>query len=732
MNTDQRPRARIEVEENHIYDVHLSNQTSIIWRQGQGVIRIQIPYEGKKLKDVSTDQPEITLGEVVLAAANATQAPESLVVSLPTGSLLPEYLKGGMQMVWQTNYTVTEPPNTVIAVEGTVYDGASIGEDMKRLGELIRNQIDAFSNNLRLQISFWAPNLITNIEFNPQARELEEMILQQQNDQQIFRAKLESEQLARDLAALANSGGGRILIGVGEKGNITGNKFDCNEVEPALLNALLKIEPALPINQPTYFSNVANNGNVVYLRVPGGLLETYRVNRTIYRRRDCKTVAEESKVQPQQRPSVRDVGNVRDILAQGNTSNIAVIDAKDTSLENLDLGSYICGMLNAHQPQGLIVIRNLSPTAINGRLVPFARRSTLLERLDVYLRSIQQNLSPRIALPCPYLTQMEAEYIALLPIPNTLVPVALYKNQGYCWNGKVLIPLSQSEVFTRYFEHMGTDWAEYHSNGLIRLTHGHLDWPLQPPTTLNQLRQADVAGYSYDVQQQAMVWQQREFATQEPIGWRCVLNIPLRHSLMSVDALNNVITLPPELEGTFHIQLDNILISNTGITFNSNQGPFQILPVFKRTNVVINLKVQAQILFARRRHTMLLCFNQSDVTMDSERVADVYQACVDIGFRVYDNDDWYQDSNSSFMFRGIRSTNYNDISLLALLHWQPLELRRELRYAQRNDIRTVHTGMLSIYILLWGFGENVSAEMARLHLKLHQIISQRLAYLTTE
>jgi hypothetical protein len=497
------------------------------------------------------------------------------------------------------------------------------------------------------------------------------------------------------------------------------------------LRAVLRVRPAIPIAAPDRLIDPDTGGHVVRVRVPSGLAGQYLIDNLIYRRRDGMIVSEPAGAAPTAAATYRGIGNLKDILDRGNTTDVIILDAKDKPLDALDLGAHICGLLNADQSDSMIVIRNFSPAQSILAGLGFGRQS-VLQQIERHLRDIQRKCLPLLTLPRPELRHENQERIVLLSIPNTLTKAALYDGQGYLWNGQTLAPLTNQQVFDNYLSRASSGQIHRSSEALVQLLRGQIGWSIQPPHSLDgraSNRQFDLC--AYDVQHLAMRWPQQWFEERQT-GFHCDLIAPLRHALMRVGQDNRAASGDPLLSGTFHVRLENFLASGIDFKADFQNSRFENLPVYKRTNLFVTLRIRTGVLFKRRQRMALLRFRQPDMMLDAERIADLQQACADAGFRIYDLDEIQPGPVNSAVFQGVRNQGYHDISLVAGLVWNPVQLRRERHYTQRIDSKLTDTGMLDVRMLLWGAGDEAGKEIARLQLELHQIISQRLAYLGSE
>jgi hypothetical protein len=365
--------------------------------------------------------------------------------------------------------------------------------------------------------------------------------------------------------------------------------------------------------------------------------------------------------------------------------------------------------------------------------------SSLAGRGASVLRQLEERLNQELRKCVPYLplrpalARVHNEQIGVLRVSSDMAPVALYDGVAYDWDNRSLRSISIHEIFERYLQRHRTSETRYTRGERVQMVYGELAWPIQPPPAIpNAWNGTDTRdGMSYDVQRQAMVWGTRRFKReQETVGWRCTLTAPLRHALMEVGERSDIVRSVPALRGHFSVRLNDLLASGVEVRPHATSGLFEHLPVYKRTNLRLQITADPQELFQRRRRMSLLRFRVPDVSLDRERVADVRQACADLGFRIYTVDEGSQSERA--MLEGIRSEGFCDITLLAGLVCNRTPLTRELQYEQRTDSKTTHTAVLDIRVALWGSGDAAAGTIARLHMALHQLIHQRLFYLRTE
>jgi hypothetical protein len=761
MSREWESQAAIYVDENHIYQVDLGAQPEVKWKQGSLSLRVHIPYDGQlpygdnqQLKDVPENEDSLVLGRVTLTRPESPHSPETIQVVMPAGKDLQTYLKGGRRLVVHRSRPLSEPQDTLITVDGKVSDDIDEERLEERLKSVSIEQLDDFANKLRLQIQLAVPNLFEERRQKAAMREQREILLERESNQQIPFPKLEdSSQLARSLTALANNpGGGRIIIGMDKRGLIVGladqnGTLDKAQIEKALLVAALSCNPPVRFFPPDYFEP-STGKMIASVTVPGGRTGPYQFSGTVYRRVGTAIVSEKASVAAPRSPIPdQPIVDLKEILAAGSKKDVVLLDAKNTAIADLELGPYICGMINARQPNGMIVIRNLSPSTKDSNSVRQQFEARLRQELD---RCIL-----RLELPQLELTQRDGEQIGVLRIPGTLAPVALYNDQGYTWTNRdaqgrklanyFLRQLSIHDVYDLYHEYMHTAQA----GAQAQVVYGELAWPIQPSEAI-EVGNGGVhmpSNVRYDVQRQAMVWSTTQFKLEQDTNWWCCdLIAPLRDALIQLDDSGKITSTAPVLTGVLLVHLDNFLASGLEITplaNNDNQDShttgaandkdwFKRLPARKSTNIRLEITIYTQELFKFRSRMSRLHFRVPDVHLDRERVADIRQACADLGFQIYEVEESNGFTPWAFL-KGIRNKGFYDITLVAFIaSSNPQDITRELRYRQRTDSKTIQASLLDINIWLWGSGDTAAKEIASLHIGLYDILSQRLHHLRTE
>jgi hypothetical protein len=736
------PQASIVVEEYYTYQVDVGSQTNLACTQASGLIHVRVPYNGEHLRDVGSDQGQLPIGTLVVPTPDE-ELEQHLPLALDTTQLI-DRLKRGEQQLWQARYTPPTPSDTLVSVEGEVFDGADIDllEQPEQIYDTLFGQTDVFASDLRLQLSLWVPRLLSDSFHRVDNRELQAMFRYESATQILVDSSAHHAELAQSLVALANADGGSIILGVrrAPQGEVVGVGSD-EELERDLLHAALLCSPPVPFSQPDY--QIMQGGKrVARISVPASPSRPHAAEGRVYVRRPTGT-AQEAAVAPAQPPrnAVRPLASLRDLIAGGNSRDVAIIDAESSSLDQLELGPYICGLLNNDVRDATLIVRHLTPGRRSALGSVFGGQRGLLQQLTARLRSELDRCTPTLSGLRPELATLDGEMLAVVHLPRSVAPAALYNERGYEWTGAALREVSVGEVFRRYLRQVGAHEHHRPSVAQVWMDSAQIAWPVRPPTVLKRIgsqsieQRANVA--RYDVQRQSMVWQRAPFYDQEGTnGLRCTLSTSLRQAFVSLDgALESPASRP--LSGQVCVQFDDVLVSGMGLRLDAQHPVLGYPPIVKRTVVVLNLTIHANELFRDRRRTTLLHFRLPDMTLlreRRERLADLRQACADLGFWVYDvyPADETQDSRPWVLLRGIRNTGHHDISLLAAVQHQPVQLTREQRINQRTDSRSVQTGVLDMRFVFWGSGANAAKEIATIQLELRQLLRERLHYLRAE
>jgi hypothetical protein len=728
MSNEHGPQAGIYVDETHTYTVSLGRQTLIAPANESSLltVRVQLPYDGqlryddrRLLKDMHAESNMLDLGQIEVVLPDGATA-RVIPVSIPAGADLANHLKSNKWAQLPRSIPIGYPNETLVTVDAQIFDGASL--DIERLRDLIFGHTDAFVQDLRLHLAFWMPDMYVRRR-QSRERELRELLLQRESVRQVFLPTLAGKnQLAESMAALANTSGGRILIGVDRNGQITGLGEADAELKQALLNAALRCVPAAPIFSPDYFET-ADGKRVARVVVPEGASRTCILDGQIYRREGATTVVSAAAPETIATSAPLPAANIEDAL-RGDSDDVIILDAAGT-IESLDLGPSISALINAGKRDGLILIRNLLPAA--GQ----KSRGSALQLLEGRVARETEKCVPRLPLR-PAIAHVNGEPIGVLRVSSDLAPVALYDGGAYDWQSRSLRSLSVDDVFARYLRQQRVSENDRDAGEGVQLVYGELSRAIAPPPPLRPRRNgAAPHDAHFEVQRRAIVWRPRQFVP-DPVtlGWRCGLIAQLRQALMDIGAAGDTVQTLDALRGHVLIRLNNVLASGVTLRVQPSSKILDHLPIFRRTNLRLQLEADTQALFDQRQRMSLLRLHVPDVSLDNERVADVRQACADLGFRIH-TVDTSRLANQAIL-EGMRSEGFCDITLLVGMHCEQTPLTRALAYGQRTDSKATHVAALDIRAAFWGAGDAAAATIARLHMELHQLLHERLFYLRTE
>jgi predicted HTH transcriptional regulator len=743
MNLKQDPQAAIYLEEEHHYDVDLGAVPYISWRDAQGSLRIEIPYDGAVLKQDSSDIPEeYNLGELHIVNT-ADNVSERLPIALKAGGNWHAYIKSNRKSVCRAKYAITEPSDTLLSIDGIVVDNL-LDEAHHASADGINIAEEAFNNPLALRLSLWVPDLLAQSRPG-EVYELETMLVRQENTRLAFMSGITTlnfeQRLAENLTALANTAGGIILLGVERSGHVTG----VDEGGPArqslmrsVLGAALLSAPPVPLWRLIYVSH-SSGRTVARIEVPASESVQHQVSGRIYKRQGRNNITEEQPARAKTNQSLLHTlpdTHFEDVFNRSEAGGITFKSREDVAvcngsegLRNVRLGAYICGLINAGKRIGRIIVTDL-PQPRRGRLTALVDTT---ENFDAILKQELSKITPRLDMPYVERRHLGDQQIAIVHLPTWQIPIALYEGQGYIWQNLSLKEFKIEELFDTYLDLTGSR-VDVFDDQDVYLDQAMLNWPIRPPERLHKSGNHEAEGLTYDIEYQAQVWTPRSFKRDEDtVGFVRELTIPLPHVSLTMDDEGRVITKAPVVEGTIRIRLNDVLASGLEATPEANEenGWLNTIPIIKRTYLHLHVTASLNELFKRRTKSSLLRFFVPDVLLTQERVADIAQVCADVGFRVYE-EALYESSPIKATIRGIRSHGYHDIFLLIGLVCERSELQRELHYDGWRDSKSTFTAMLDVRALLWGTGEGVEDEIGRLHIQLYQTINQRLLYLRTE
>lgn len=789
MSDSQRAQAAIQVDEYHTYEVMLGNTSTITWKEGKATVRINIPYEKQRtygdetFATLSPAPAHLELGTVEVTMPNGGGPAQVIPVQMPAGKELASYIKTCQQMLLPHEFPLPQPKDTLIDVGGAIFDG--IDKSGRLVPEVIFDDIDAFTHNLRLRLNLWAPDLLAKAPKAP-GQELTDLLGKRENDQQIFLPSIDGEdgiaELAQSLVALANNGTeGRILLGVEKDGKITGIPGNSeaerqSRVQQALLQATLRCKPHVLFAAPKYHSKDDKYVAIIEIKLPkktpatnqsasGGLnhsvqqfwqtaqkqvlrkpVGTYQFNGFTYHRKGNVTIQKQLPFRLPKLPEYHPITYLEldDVLTRGDCDDVLVLDASN-GIGTLPIGAAVCGLVNAGQRNGMIVVRNL-PSFWNAATRMEALLWQVEQQLFNRLRTELAACLPRLK-PLPFtVRQINDERVAIITLVDIKAPVMFYGENAYDWAKRNLTILGIEEVFIRYLKR--NNQGDGKKQDKVHMAYGELEWPIQPPRSA----QIDVAQpvRRYDVQRQAVIWEQQPFTPQkETAGLRCTLTVPINQALMTIGADGKATQAThPVLKGRLFIRFDDVLASNLEVKPKASPHTstwFHEVPVRKRTHLRLEFSIQAQELFERRRHAALLRFRLPDVTLDADRMTDLRQIFTDLEFFVQkDQAHGVTDTAPTngtaqrsvrHILQGVRTKGFADITFTAGILCEPSNLIRELHYEDRTDSKGLQTARTEIRVLLecWGAsGPAASDVLAQLHLELYELISQRFQYLRTE
>jgi hypothetical protein len=369
-----------------------------------------------------------------------------------------------------------------------------------------------------------------------------------------------------------------------------------------------------------------------------------------------------------------------------------------------------------------------------------------VQQFEARIKEEADRMSPSLMTIRPEFASVGTEQIVVVRVSRNQAAAALYNDKGYLWIDGALREIGIQDIFGRYLQRVGTRDVQRPTSSGVHMEYAELGWPVQPPALMKvnpAIASPELDAYEYDVQRRSMVWRPQIFEPQLGTnGLQAQITARLRHAFTNTGQEDDTGRL---LHGRLCVRFDDVLASGLEITQNdsASHSLFQRMPIQKRTYLVLDLTIRAYELFRRRRLTTLLHFRMLDVALGPERrerVADLRQVCADIGFWIYEvyPPEIAGKAQPYVILRGIRSTKYHDVHLLAGIRYEPNQLTRELRYDQRTDSKHVETGILDVRIVLSGIAndteltDDAPETLDQLLLTLQQLLNQRLDYLRSE
>lgn len=548
MSNDQ-SHVRIIIEERYVYDATIGMGQELQAGESQAEFRVEVPFNGEPWPATSA---EADLGEVVLSVPGGTPATHALAIRLPLGEAV-QRAKNGEQAVWRESYPLPSPRDTLVAIEGEVFDGTDI-EDFA--ANRVFSHADVFANDLRLRLSLWVPNFTSQTTFDDADQKLRDLLLEQESNMQVFLPDVaQADLLARSFCALANTVGGRVILGVDRSGRVLGVPAATTRevLERQMLLAALQCSPPVQITLPIELIASPESANesartVVVVGVNHSPSGNHSVRGVVYRRKDGTTIGEASNRAVARREGTgRAASNVREALAAGNSTSVMILDAHGEDMSQVQLGQAICGLLNAGARQSLVVVRGVAVKEQGGLSSTLSRLTggrfggggglaqQAQARLDAEMRHIRPYLGPLNVS----VTTIENERLVSISVPGSLAPVALYKETGYVWQGESLQTLTTQDLLARYLQRVGGQ-ALRTSTMQAEVEQAQLRWPVQPPSALKTGELEDdrlVDTCTYDPQQRSVVWRNERFNERAGTnGLECKLTTRLRQAFIDLDS----------------------------------------------------------------------------------------------------------------------------------------------------------------------------------------------------
>lgn len=764
MAYQQVPQPTISVEEVYTYDVDVGVQPELTWNAKDSSVTVKtiVPYDDQLIygsQPLTTTLPPATsafyLGQFVLLSPEGKPVHDPVEVHLPAGADFVPNILNGQQFIHKWTDPAPRPGQHLVSVEGMIFDGVD-SDDGATLRDLLGEdgKLGDFANHLRLRLRLWVPDLFERSR-NVQLHQLRTILRERETNQQVFidRDSLsDPARIGQHIVALTNNPkGGRMVFGIdgnGKSGSLPGttNSERQTILVQALLQAVVGCTPAVPLGGITYFRDDDRDRSIIAAQVvipPGPMGPTYRYQGKRYIRRSNATTNVAAWPIFPRRPAPivgLSVHKLRDVLAHGSTDDVIVLDAK-RSIDGLDLGRHICGLINSENKGGLLVIQNLPKDMLSAVAAGGIRR-----KLNEHLKQELASCKPAPVVSTFWMTRVDNEIVAVLRVEAPLVPIALYNTgdewqpTAYTWEDRTLQTIELVKLFALYTQRMGYA-ADATADDSAQMVYAQLGWPSQPPIVqrndvsagIYDAQAANANEGRYEVQRQAMVWRKRPFE-RTPTGSSCRLDASLRSGLIKIDPHGVAATLDPAiLTGTIVIRFDNILASGRDVQVQVAEHTsswFGKMAIKRSTKIVLNVAVRADELFKRRRSMSLSHFFIHETMLDTARVADICEALTDLGFRMTTPN--LSQNGASAWITGRRSKGFDDITLFASIQCQRSPLTRHLRYEQRYDIKRMQTAQLDCRIVLRADNQQAVAAIGKLHLAIHQVLKERLHYLHVE
>lgn len=756
----------ITVEEHYSYRVELGCYPWVEWiaEQSYGELRVCVPYDGVRLPR-TVDDATLDIGELYAQTSDGKRGATLLPIQLPAGERWEMLLKSGQQALVGGRYAVAEPAEPLFSIQGAVSDRPLNWQ------ELVRYDLRGFEGALQLFIDLWAPDLIEQSRPR-EADELDLLLLRRQHLRQIFFSQVRSnsdvDQLAEALAALANTQGGAILVGVDSAGNVEGlgasdASFDALVLVAA--RAVLQITPPPTIARMRRLRH-SSGREVAVIETPASAQPEHNLNGRIYRRDGASTIAETATAAQQPRtppvgptlplprlelllqPVERQPGRLA-LQPQSQPLQHPVILLDETA----ELGKYVCGLLNSRQG-GLIVIVHppgADQTSWQARLrSTFSGAAEREARFGRQLKSALAGLRPDV-MPAATSLTLHGTPTTVVHVPSIAAwpsapPFALFEGNPYLWREGELEQLPAAMLLDRLRSKQTVhEEGSRAGDQKVYLEAAALHRPIRPPEAIRpqeaRLPGGDPHGDAYrpafDIQHQTMQWGLVQFEP-DPVtlGHALRLSAPLQFASLQIDAHGRVAVGAPNVAGRLSIRLNDALASGlkVGVSAKTQELAWlEELPLTKRTFVHLDIQVQIAELYERRNSASFLSCVLPNVALDEFRLRDIEKVCEDLGFRMARRE---PAGPRTALLYGLRSAEFHDLSLTVALLQTEQEADREVRHTHHTDRRRLELPTLEIRVGLAG-AENaadspLADEIKRLQIALFRTLRDRLRYLGIE
>lgn len=755
MKPEPDTRPKVVVTEVYTFDLTVDSSFSIDFVSASGEVSITLPYD-KHIWAAANDKSELNLAQLDMVTPNQ-ETVHTLAVRLPIGADLDELLRSNREAVWSWQYTPPEPDDTLLTVEAQVIDGANF-DPLARpedLYKILFEHTNNFTSDLRIQLNVWVSNRNLLALASMRRRELHRMLLEQESDVQIFLlGGVTDALLAESLAALANSSGGRILIGVHSTGKVEGLSDDKSKIEQRLLKAALCCQPPIIFNPPELLEN-GHGHYIASVNVPRSKLDHHVLDGKLFTRRGAKTISEVATASTKHAPVISTPsGDSKQSLAEllstdshqsliegesihtdsstrSVVSNLITLGGSASEVSSNDLGRALCALINSELGSGKIVIRQ---TASNSSRWGLFVNQGASQKFDDLLNQALKALKPSIENLRPEFTTIDGAAIVILNIALQHPTVASFQDVGYIWNGTAIRELDQIELYARYMARCGQFLREPSNDDRVMLLYGSLNWPMQPNQQISSNSNSGETAYhaTFDPQWRAQTWRNRRFQEKEGSnGVECILQTNLRHSFAKPGLKSLMLN---DLEGSLHIQINKDLFSDIDFRLKEPHEILSGIPIHKRTQIIARLNIATDQIFSRRRRTSMLHFQVTDIWINFHQednlVADLQQICADSGFLLMKP--FVLPNEKLIILQGFRNTKHQDVHLTVAIQAATTDIARELHFEQRIDSKHITSGYLDVRVVLSGIGDHVSQDLAELQLSVGQLIQERLHYLRTE